>query len=1105
MRLAILGPLEVRVGDRAGDAVVPIGGGRQRGLLMRLAIEPGRLVTAERLIDDLWGDAVPAEAGNALHAAVSRLRRALRAGGVDDAVLESSAAGYWLALPRDAVDAGRFAELLARAGAASRADEPRRAFDLLSEALGLWRGPALAGGLAAPFAATAAAGLEQRRLAACEDRVEVGLRLGLHARLVAESERLCAEFPLRERSCALHMRVLVGVGRQADALAAYERTRRALADELGVDPGAELAGTHLSVLRGELQGAAPSERDVSGSGAPSGASVLPAQLTSFVGRDAEMRLVEKLLTQHRLVTLTGPGGSGKTRLALELAGRLRPQLPDGLLLVELASVRDPAELPQALLTAVGVHKSLVDRGLVRTGSSTTDRLVGTLRESASLLVLDNCEHLIEATAELTATLLAACPSVRVLATSREPLAIGGEALCPVPPLALPPPGTDPAEARRYAAALLFADRAAAADPGFAPDDADTELLVEVCRRLDGMPLAIELAAARVRSLSLPLLARRLDDRFLLLTGGSRAALPRHRTLRAVVEWSWDLLDADEQAVLRRMSVFAGGATVDAIEQVCGGELRTLLSLVDKSLVEVVRSERSRAAGDTRYRLLETVREYGAERLADADETSAVGAAHATYFRDLIERAEPELRGSRQLRWIVPLNAEQDNLIAALRWAVRTRDTDLAVRIGAASGWLWTISGRHDDAAVHLSAAVAAEERDPGRAGRVAFAQLLSYAAVNVAASGDTKRAMALLDRARAVIAEHDLGAAHPVLWLVEPAAALFGTPLSERDRAHALRLVDQGTDSSDPWVRGLAWTLRGHLMDSAADMAAASAAARAALAAFRESGDRWGMSIALASLAQQPDMDDRPEEALALFREAGALLDQLWATEDVPQTKVEIARQLFYMDDLDGARAELLAAEAGLRGARGGTSEATRAYVELGFGELALHAGDLDEAERRLRLALRMIDSVTVAASPQFRAIGLLPLGMVLARRGAYDEAAAGYQEAIRLAHRAPDWPITARVIYGMADLAVSQGCYERTARLAGMSASVRGASRNRLIELSLARASDALGRSRYQELFDAGAALSLAEILAEVRDDTSADAGADAGTDAGAARHAPE
>jgi DNA-binding SARP family transcriptional activator len=539
VRVGILGPLEVR--DDAGT-LLPVGGTRLRALLIRLAIADGRATSVERLAEELWDGQRPADAANAVQALVSRLR-----GAVGRDTVEFGPAGYRLVVDQDAVDARVF-EKQVDAGRRALADgRLAETSSLLAEALGQWRGPALADVADAPFATAAITRLSELRLAALEDRIDAELALGRGAELVPELQELAAEHPLRERLRGQLMRALQAAGRQADALTTYEDIRRTLAEQLGADPSPALADVHLAILRGEPPSPPPAAR---AQASAARLTNLPAQLTSFVGREQELRRVSKLLSEARLVTLTGPGGAGKTRLSVEASARLVEQRPeelsDGVWFVPLAPVRDALDVPQAVLAALGIQETAWPADPVEAARlaalSPLARLTDALMSRRLLLVLDNCEHVAEAAARLAGQVLAAAPAVRILVTSREPLGVTGETLCPVPSLGLPPEKADASEAARSPAVRLFADRASAVRPGFALDEAAAGPVVRICRALDGIPLAIELAAARLRALTAAQVADRLDDRFRLLSVGDRAALPRHQTLRAVVDWSWELLD-----------------------------------------------------------------------------------------------------------------------------------------------------------------------------------------------------------------------------------------------------------------------------------------------------------------------------------------------------------------------------------------------------------------------------------------------------------------------------------------------------------------------------------------------------------------------------------
>ncbi|MFF0699463.1 BTAD domain-containing putative transcriptional regulator [Streptomyces tendae] len=691
VRYRILGTTQVL---RPDGTAVPLGGARLRALLTVLALRAGRAVPTGLLVEEVWDGDPPADAPGALQALVGRLRRALGADSV-----ASADGGYRLAAAPDDVDLHRF-DRLAGEGARALADgDPAKAAVVLDDALALWRGPVLAD---LPDRTAEAARWETRHFEALRARHTAALDLGQAEHALPELTALCDGHPLDEPLQALRLRALRDTGRTAEALAAYESVRRVLADRLGTDPGRELRDLHGGLLAPAdpvrpVPADAPPGTRTPGTRGPAAAPVpegfrprgnLRARLTSFVGRDGDVETLRADLATTRLVTLLGPGGAGKTRLSQEAAEGAGDTARDGVWLAELAPVDDPADVPEAVLTAVGARETVLYRAgaeemravTASEGQDTAvERLVEHCGRRRMLIVLDNCEHVVDAAARLTEELLARCPHLTVLATSREPLGVRGESLRPVEPLSEP------------AALRLLADRGAAARPGFRVD-ADEETAAacaEICRRLDGLPLAIELAAARLRMLTPRQIADRLDDRFRLLTSGSRTVLPRQQTLRAVVDWSWDLLDADEREVLGRLSVFAGGCDLAAAEAVCGpAALDALGSLVDKSLV-VAAPVTDRLSGDgMRYRLLETVAEYAGERLDETGGRAAAARAHLTYYRELARTTDPLLRGPRQLAAIERLEREYENLRTALRHAVAERDEQEALCLALSLVWYW---------------------------------------------------------------------------------------------------------------------------------------------------------------------------------------------------------------------------------------------------------------------------------------------------------------------------------------------------------------------------------------------------------------------------------
>jgi predicted ATPase/DNA-binding SARP family transcriptional activator/tetratricopeptide (TPR) repeat protein len=1060
VRIGILGPLEAW--DAAGRAV-PLGGTRLRHLLIRLAIDAGRPVAADRLAEDLWPDGPPAEAANALQALVSRLRRA-----VGREAIEYGPGGYGLAAGRCEVDAAEFERLVA-AGRGGLADgEHARAAGTLRRALGLWRGPALTDARDAPFAAAAITRLEELRLAAVEDRIEADLWLGRGAGLVPEAEELVAEHPLRERLRGQLMRALYAAGRQADALAAYQDARRLLADQLGVDPSPALAGVQLAILRGEA-------------GPPTAAPAawrrstnLPAQLTSFVGRDDELRQVAELLASARLVTLTGPGGAGKTRLSIEASAGQLELAPDGVWFVPLAPVRDALDVPQAVLTAMGLPET---GHLAETVVPPLDRLADALAGQQTLLVLDNCEHLVDTVAGLADRVLADAPRVRILATSREPLGLTGEMLCPVPSLRLPPQDATAEDAVTYPAVRLFADRAAAVRPGFAVGADTVEPVVRICRALDGIPLAIELAAARLRALTPEQVADRLDDRFRLLSVGSRAALPRHQTLRAIVDWSWDLLDEAERTALRRLSVFSGGATPDSAEQVCAlggdraGVIDVIASLADKSLVVVDGDPR------VRYRLLETVRAYAAERLAEAGEQDRVRAAHAAYFLDLAERADPELRGPDQLRWLATLAAEHDNCTGALRHAVATGDGGLGVRLVAALAWFWMLRD-YDSEAVQWAREVhevTGGTPPPGQGDAHAICEFM--AVVSPREEADFLGPVQVADALRKIVGLVE-SSPHPLVAMAAPVLAVL-TGDQDQARRHLAALGDH----PEPWTRAAQQMFRGHLAVNNGQIEQGAPDLAAALASFREIGDRWGMIVCLTGLAEVALARGRPAEAISAMDEAQGYTSEDFAGPWGETMCVHRGRARARLGDVEGARADF---DRGLRTASrtGNRDDEATAYVELS--ELARAGGDLTEARRMLDRALAIAEPI--AQRPDICAVAATAfsrVGCVCEQEGDL-EAAAGWH-AKGLAALAtegvillPVNPQLAVVVEGIAALAAARGELTRAVELLGLAHKLQGFSHPGNPEVARVRAAaGTLDGAAFDAAFARGRELTRDDALA--------------------------
>jgi predicted ATPase/DNA-binding SARP family transcriptional activator len=1053
VRVALLGPFEVQ--NDAGGCLL-VAGTRLRSLIARLALAGGRPVSTSALSEAVWGGDPPGDVPNALQTLVSRARRALGSA----AAVEQSAAGYRLTVTPEDVDALRFERLVAAGD--------------VEEALGLWRGPALedVGEFAAPYALR----LTGLRLDATVDWLALELGAGRAAAHVAELEVLAVRDPLNEKVTALLMRALATTGRQAKALAAYESLRTRLADELGIDPGEQVKAVHLEVLRGKVEAAS-----AAGNGVREGRRAnLRAQLTSFVGREDEVNRVGTALASYRLVTLVGPGGAGKTRLATEVAAQIaaggadalragaRPGAadsaaaelaPDGVWMAELASVTDAADVPQAVLGSVGLREAriMLDGTQRVTTRDAQTRLLDGLANSRALLVLDNCEHLIDACAHLADTLLAHSPGLRIVATSREPLGIVGESLLSVPPLE-----TDPA-------VRLFADRAAAVRPGFALDEKTLPLAADIVRRLDGLPLAIELAAARLRTLPLAEITRRLDDRFRLLTGGSRTALPRHRTLRAVVEWSWDLLIPAERLLAERFSVFPAGATPEAVASVCGAQGDTddvVSSLVDKSLLQPVDDGR-------RLRMLETIREYGTEKLAGRGEVGEVRRRHAEYYSDLMKEAAPHFLTRDQLTWLKAAEADRDNIRAALHYWCDTQDAARAIALAVTLSGLAFLLGNHGDIAELIRQAVAVPgEADPDLR---TMADTLHAITVTIeayeAGPMDEHRFPGLADRVEALNFDR-----YPLAGVLRPAYAMF-----IQDIERARRYVEEAKASRDDWVVAGTWLVSAVLAENNGDMDALRSAAAQAVERFRAIGERWGLSSALGLVAGIRVLDGDLDGAAAAYAESSRLLQEMGSRDDQSQRPLQLANIAARRGDLAAAREFYQTALAAAAESDPSGMDASR--VSAGYAMFEITAGNVESARSLATTAEQGVArfgpahparrhlAALVAASGLM--IALADADLPLAR----ERAATMYREGVAT----QGMPLLAFIAGALAHLAHALGRPERAAEMLGACAAVRGGEdpTDLLVTRLEAPLRKALGADAYDRAYAAGTALSRAEALA--------------------------
>ncbi|MEV6923444.1 BTAD domain-containing putative transcriptional regulator [Dactylosporangium sp. NPDC051485] len=1010
MRFGVLGPLAVW--DRNGRPV-PIPGAKVRALLAALLARDGRPVSADRLVEELWTGQVPGNPPAALAVKVSQLRRAIEdAEPGSRALVESGPAGF--ALRAATVDAAEFGALVARA-ANERTPDSRAA--LLGEALDLWRGDAYAEYRDEPFVEAVVARLEEQRLTAVEDRAEARLALGEAAAVADWLADVVSRHPLRERARSLRMLALYRAGRQSEALDAFAELRARLEDELGIDPGPDVAALHRAILAQDPALDPPE----AAAAPPKPVSNLPAAMGEMFGRDSALTELAALVGAQRLVSLTGVGGVGKTRLALEVARTVQGEFRDGAWLVELAAVDGGVEaVADAVAGALGI------RDAAGGNATTVDRLAAALRPRRLLLVLDNCEHVINAAATLTGRLLAAAPELRVLATSREPLRIAAELVWPVPPLDLPADGGDPGDA---AAMRLFLARAAAAHRGFELQPANAALIGDLCRRLDGIPLALELAATRLRGLGIERLVAGLDDRFRLLSVGDRSAPARQQTLSATIDWSWRLLTAPERIVLRRLAVNPDGSSLDTAQAICAaGDVRAadvpdlLARLVDRSLV--VRVERD--GEPPRYRLLESVTAFCLERLDEAGDLDATRARWLRYYVAFATAAEAELRGPLQARWLRVLDGEAANLRAAADQAVTGGHPRSALRLVDALAWYWFLRGRLGEGRRWMRAALAASAGAPEVPERVRVA------------AWETGFAFLLGDvddwpiRHKAVREALDDLTADPrharAAWFLAYAEVDLGdVALTE---AFVSELLSAFRATDDTWGSAATLTLTAKLAYIRGDTTRLVHDGDRAAGIFRQLGDGWGLLQATEWLGAHASLTGEHALATRLHREGLELARELGLWADVAGRLGWLGWLAMEHGDQEAAIRQCTQA---LALAQEQNAPLTVTFARMGLAWAARRAGDLDTAMRHLRTLLRdAAAQSTRAGRPLYVPSVLVELGHVAQHRGDLAAAAGQHREALKAARELGAERDVALALAALAGTAAAAGEHHAAASLLG-------------------------------------------------------------------------
>jgi predicted ATPase/DNA-binding SARP family transcriptional activator len=936
----------------------------------------GRRLSRASLVALLWPDLEPSRARANFRRSLSLLRKALKGEWLEvdrESVWTDPEADFWL-------DVDQFNRLLRACGTHGHPPEEvcPRCLAVLEEAAALYEGDFLQGfGLRDTvefddWQFFQAEGL-RRQLASALERLARGHAVhGNIETALAHARRWLALDPLYEPAHRQLLELYTAAGQRSAAQRQYRECVRILDEELGLAPAEE-----TTALYEQIRTMPPAEAAVAlGLAEPMELPIrrasprhnLPAQTTPFVGREKELVQIKQCLAQHRLMTLTGSGGIGKTRMAIRAAREVVAEYPQGVWLAELAPVADPRLVPQAVAAVWDVREEQ--------GRPLQVTLADYLREKTLLLVLDNCEHVIDASSQLAGTLLQRCPGLRILATSREALGIAGEFVVRVPSLSLPATGpASRATLEGSEAVRLFVSRAATALPGFELTDANAAAVAQVCRRLDGVALALELAAARVRALRVEQIAARLDDAFHLLTGGSRTALPHQQTLRAMMDWSHALLSDAERACFRRLAVFAAGWTLEAAEGVCAGEgvetfdvLDLLAQLRNKSLVVIDRQPGQEA----RYRLLETIRQYAWEKLQEAGEQEQSRTQHLEYYCRLAQEVEPKLYGAQQLEGLAQLDAEQSNIRAALEWGLENR-LEAAAQLAGAMFWNWHLRGRYADGYIRLQRALAVTSGES----KALRALLLSRAGYLARWLGDANRAVRYCEESIALYRElgDQEGIAFPLAAL--GSLVFFLQADSERGRA---------------------------LLHESLDL-------------FRQAGNKWGSRHVLGVLGMTYAIE-QPDYGSACFQESLALARELGVPDGIAWALLGLGILAFHRGDDERAMA-LFTEELPLSHAVGQRHLIVESlfYMQM----IALRQGEFEQAKALARKALE----------EEIRGRGVrLSWQSSLVRAGFPWTSEALLLETLALARKSDDKLVIAHGLISVAALAWILGQLERAVRL---------------------------------------------------------------------------
>ncbi len=1057
MQLSVLGPLEI-VGDNGVAASVR--GAQARRALATLSVYAPASAPLGVLADVLWPNGAPSS--NALQAVISKLRKA-----VSPMIIDAAGGAYGLDLAGGEIDARRFERLVTagrEAAAAARHDD---AIVHCDEALSLWRGTPFDDIVDFAVGQAPSARLQSLRQAAITTRLECGLATGRVESVAADLVALVVAEPLVERWWELLMIARYRQDRQADALQAYQQVRTVLGDELGLEPGPELRELEAKILRHD-DSLGPSSRATFTGATPrherNGRSDgLPRRLSSFIGRDSHMQSLEELLSVEQLVTVVGPGGAGKTSLAVEVARRMaRSGAHFGVVLIELAAVPRGGDVAAAAASAFGIG----DADLRNPGRHATvmDRIVDTIGEARTLLVLDNCEHVIDGAAQLATAILGQCPAVTILATSRQGLAVRGEQLWAIPPLTA-----------EESVELLIA-RATSAGVGDEVASDAVDLATQLINRLDGLPLAIELAAARLRSMSLTDLIARIDDRFALLSVGERTAELRQQTLRNLVDWSHDLLDDNEQRVFRRLGAFSGGATLEAIEAVCADrvdaefesrvsnqDLATIVGqLVDKSLVVA-----DRTATGVRFRMLQTLADYAMEQLVRAGEAEWVGHRHAQFFTGVVSPAERRLLGGEQRECIEQLRTEWANIAAAIDHALAVDDAAVAVQLVAPLGWYFFMTDETAVGVEWLHAVLACTGPSDPRLRSLALASyafLASTGADPVSAAVVAEQAMSMLDRFDDPLTETFVTGLYVMcqLFLGRFEACREALPLTEEA---AQRCGDRWATAMVALVRAEVANLVGNPSDVEREM-------RSAADGFAAVGDTFSYSICMAHQADLAEGRGDYDSAVRMLEESFVAADRVGFSMRGMATRSRLGNLEILRGNL--SLAESIHRQSLAEGA-GPVPQWEHAITLLGLANIARRRGEPEQAVRYASEAMALPRS---GAVPMMRSSVFVARGYCADLAGDVETALESQREGLRVALEMGSARAIANAAEGLAGALALAGEAQRAAALLGAADALRRQSGGPMpaaerfdVDRAERRARETLGDTAFDLAFSAGAA----------------------------------